>query len=91
MILFPKKKADKKPQVLEATPNQLKSSEAAFQNNTKSVVPLPKPESAFSWTAINDNLKKEIVYKTLRKEWKQQTGFYKKLDARKKAAQAKKK
>ena len=90
MILYPKKKADKKPQVLEATPNQLNSADAKSQNLTKSIIPLPKPESAFSWTNISKEMKDQIVYKTLRKEWKEQTGFYKRLAAKKnKAAQPK--
>jgi len=91
MILYPRRKADKKPQVLEATPDQLKSSEAVQQNTTKSVIPLPKPESAFSFTAITKELKDDIVYKRLRKEWKEQTGFYRKQEERKKKALLKKK
>lgn len=91
MILHPKKKADKKPQVLEATPDQLKSSEAVQQNTTKSIIPLPKAESAFSWTTISKELKDDIVYKRLRKEWKDQTGFNRKLEAKKKKAAAVKK
>lgn len=79
MILHPRKKADKKPQVLEATPNQLKSSEAVQQNTTKTVIPLAQPESAFSWGDITKDMKEKSVYKTLRKEWKEQSGFNKKL------------
>ena len=88
MILHPRRKADKKPQVLEATPNQLKSSEAVSQNTSRTVIPLPTPESAFTWTAVTKEMKDGIVYKTLRKEWKEQTGFYKKLEAMKKRAAA---
>lgn len=91
MILHPRKRSDKKPQVLEATADQLKSAEATQQNTTISVIPLPKAESAFSWTAISKKMQDDIVYKTLRKEWKEQTGFYKKLDAKKKRAQGGKK
>jgi len=91
MILYPRRKADKKPQVLEATPDQLKSSQAVQQNTTRTVIPLPKAESAFSFTAITKELKDDIVYKRLRKEWKEQTGFYRKQEERKKKALAKKK
>lgn len=90
MILYPRKNNDKKPQVLEATADQLKSVEATQQNTTRSVIPLPKAESAFSWTAITKQMKDDIVYKRLRKEWKEQSGFYKKLEAQKKKAQQKK-
>lgn len=91
MILYPRRKADKKPQVLEATPDQLKASEAVQQNTTKVVIPLAKPESAFSFSAITKEMKDDIVYKRLRKEWKEQTGFYRKQEERKKKAAAKKK
>jgi large subunit ribosomal protein L13e len=89
MILHPKRKADKKPQILEATPNQLQSSEAVEQNLTKAVIALPKPESAFSFGPSTQK-KDDSVYMTLRKEWKAQSGFNKKLEARKKAAANKK-
>lgn len=89
MILYPKKKADKKPQVLEATPEQLKSTEAVQQNTTKSIIPLPKPESAFSFSAITKEMKEGIVYKTLRKEWKDQSGFNRRLEAKKNKAKKK--
>lgn len=91
MILYPRRKADKKPQVLEATPEQLKASEAVQQNTTRTVIPFPKPESAFSFSAITKEMKDDIVYKRLRKEWKEQTGFYRKQEERKKKAAAKKK
>ena len=38
MVLHPRKKAHKKPQVKEATPDQLKSAEAQQQNTTKTVI-----------------------------------------------------
>ena len=91
MILYPRRKADKKPQVLEATPDQLKASEAVQQNTSKVVIPLAKPESAFSFSTITKEMKDDIVYKRLRKEWKEQTGFYRKQEERKKKAAAKKK
>ena len=89
MILHPRKSADKKPQVLEATPDQLKSTEAVQQNTTKCIIPLPKPESAFSWGSISKDMADGSVYRTLRKEWKEQSGFNKKL-AKRKARAAKK-
>lgn len=89
MILYPRRNADKKPQVLEATPDQLKSTEAVQQNTTKSIIPLPKPESAFSWGAISKDMAEQSVYKTLRKEWKEQSGFNKKLAKRKARANKK--
>ena len=91
MILHPRRKPDKKPQVLEATPNQLQSSEAVQQNTCKFVIPLPKQESAFSWGAITKEMCNEIVYKTLRKERKEANGFYKRMEERKKKANAPKK
>lgn len=89
IILYPKKKPEVKPAVLEATPDQIKFSQTLPQNTTKTVIPLPKADSAFSFGQITPKMKDEIVYKTLRKEWKEQTGFQKKLDARKKRAEAK--
>lgn len=95
MILHPRTKGskvkyEKKPTVLEATGDQLKSSNAVQQNNTKCIVPLPKPETAFSFTEVSKKMKDEIVYKTLRKEIKTENGFYRRLEAAKKKAQAKK-
>lgn len=87
MILHPRKgKVAKAPQKKEATGDQIKFAETQPQNTTKSIIALPKPESAFSFTEINDKLKNEIVYKTLRKEWKEETGFNRKLEAKKKKA-----
>jgi hypothetical protein len=51
---------------------------------------LPKPEAGWSWTNITKEMKDQIVYKTLRKEWKTASGFYKRLEEAKKRAQAKK-
>lgn len=91
MILHPRRKADKKPQVPEATATQLQSSAAVEQNTTRTVLPLPRPESAFSWTAVTKELTGQCVYKTLRKEVKAQNGFYRRMEARKKKAATKKK
>ena len=87
MILHPKKgKTDKKAQVPEANEQQLKSAEAQSVNTTKTVVPLPKSESGLSWTTVTKDMQDFKAYKTLRTEWKHQTGYYKKLEARKKKA-----
>ena len=83
MILYPRKKADKKPQIKEATEDQLKSAEAQSQNTTRTVIPLPTLESGVSWSNISAEMKELKVYKTLRTEWKHQSGFYKKLEKRK--------
>lgn len=91
MILHPKRKAELKPQVLEATPDQIKFSETQPQNTTKTVIPLPKAEGAFSFESITPKMKDEIVYKTLRKEWKEESGFNRKMEARKKRLAAPKK
>jgi large subunit ribosomal protein L13e len=91
IILFPKRKPESKPIILEATADQIKFSETQPQNLTKSVIPLPKAESAFSFTQITKKLQDEIVYKTLRKEWKDQSGFNRRLEAKKKRAAAAKK
>jgi hypothetical protein len=51
---------------------------------------LPKAEAGWSWTNVTKEMKEQIVYKTLRKEWKTASGFYRKLENAKKKAQAKK-
>lgn len=85
MILHPKKgKVSKSTQKKEATADQIKFAETQPQNTTKTVIPLLKAESAFSFTEINDKMKNDIVYKTLRKEWKEESGFNRKMEARKK-------
>ena len=87
MILHPRRgKVAKSAQKKEATEDQIKFAETQPQNTSRSVIPLPKPESAFSFTEINEKMKSEIVYKTLRKEWKEETGFNRKLEAKKKKA-----
>lgn len=88
IVLHPRKKPSKNPQVLEATQDQIKQSQTQPQNLSKTVIPLPKKECAFSWGSITKDLKDQIVYKTLRKEWKEESGFNKKLEARKKKAAA---
>ena len=91
MILYPRRKAATKPQKAEATPDQVKYAETQPQNTTKSVIPLPKQESAFSYSSVTQKMKDEIVYKTQRKEWKEESGFNRKLEAKKKKAANKKK
>ena len=93
MILYPRKegKNDKKPQVKEATAEQLNSAEAKMQNTCKKVIPFPKPEVGYSFSQIPKELKEENVYKRQRTEIKTVKGFYKKLEARKKKQAAKKK
>jgi large subunit ribosomal protein L13e len=91
MILYPKKKPEGgKPQVLEATPDQIKFSETLPQNISKAVIPLPKSESAFSFGEVTTKLRDEIVYKTLRKEWKLEHKFAERLEKRKKRLAEKK-
>ena len=90
IVLYPRKKPSKNPQILEATQDQIKASQTQPQNLTKTVIPLPKPESAFSFGQITKQLQDEIVYKTLRKEWKEESGFNRRMEARKKKAAAKK-
>jgi large subunit ribosomal protein L13e len=92
MVLFPMKKGKyaKKPVVAEAKEEILKGPDATFQNTHPHVIPLPKPEPGYSFTTITKEMKDAIVYKTLRKEWKTETGFYKRLEERKKKAATKK-
>ena len=92
LILYPRKHAsgykyDKKPIVAEATQEQLNHPDAKFQNTTKHVIPLPKPEAGYSWTNITKEMKDSSAYKTIRTEWKTASGFYKRLEAQKKKAQ----
>ena len=91
MILLPRKKPSKNPQVLEATPDQVKAAQTHQQNTSKTVIPLPKPSSAFSFGQITKQMQDEIVYKTLRKEWKEESGFNRRMEAKKKRAAAPKK
>ena len=90
IVLYPRKKPSKNPQILEATQDQIKASQTQPQNLTKAVIPLPKAESAFSFGQITKQMQDEIVYKTLRKEWKEESGFNRRMEARKKKAAAKK-
>ena len=82
MILYPRKenKPDKKPQVPEATADKLKSADATIQNKVKGVIELPKKEIGYTFEPITDQMKKENVYKTQRKEIKTAKGFYKRLE-----------
>ena len=82
MILFPRneKKPEKKPQVPEATADKLKSAEAQVQNTIKGVIELPKKEIGYSFAPITEEMKKQNVYQTQRKEIKTAKGFYKRLE-----------
>ena len=82
MILYPRneKKPDKKPQVPEATADKLNSAEAKMQNTVKGVIELPKKEIGYTFAPITDQMKKQNVYQTQRKEIKTAQGFYKRLE-----------
>ena len=82
MILYPRneKKPDKKPQVQEATADKLNSAEAKIQNTIKGVIELPKKEIGYSFSPITEQMKKQNVYQTQRKEIKTAQGFYKRLE-----------
>ena len=90
MILYPRKKADKKAIVKEATEEQLKAPEAKEQNTCKCVVPLPKEEVGYTFAPITKEMKSANVYKTQRTEIKTAQGFYKRMEARKQKLAAKK-
>ena len=90
MILYPRKKADKKAIVKEATEEQLKAPEAKEQNTCKCVVPLPKEEVGYTFAPITKEMKSANVYKTQRTEIKTEQGFYKRMEARKQKLAAKK-
>lgn len=92
MILYPRKpdKMDKKPQVKEATKEQLAAPEASMQNTSKVIIPFPKAEPGYSFSAITEQMKKENVYKTQRTERKTAQGFYKRMEERKNKANKKK-
>jgi hypothetical protein len=86
MVLYPRKagKYDKKATIAEAQPDRLNNPDAKFQNTTKTVIPLPQAEAGWSWTNVTKEMKEQSAYKTLRKEWKTATGFYKRLEEMKK-------
>ena len=90
MILYPRKKADKKALVKEATEEQLKAPEAKEQNTCKCVIPLPKEEVGYTFVPITKEMKSANVYKTQRTEIKTAQGFYKRMEARKQKLAAKK-
>ena len=88
MILYPRKadKMDKKPQVKEATQEQLAAPEAKMQNLCKKIIPFPKEEAGYTFSQITDAMKKENIYQTQRKEIKTAQGFYRRMEERKKKA-----
>ena len=85
IVLYPRKGVyDKKPIIKEATKERLSAPDAKFQNTTRTILPLPKAESGISFVALTKEMKAFGAYQTLRKEWKQQKGVYKRLEAAKK-------
>lgn len=80
IILFPKKKAEKKPIVKEATKKQMESAEAKEQNTTKCVIPLPPKDKGYSFEPITKAMKEANVFKVQRTEIKTAKGFYKRLE-----------
>lgn len=93
MILYPRKegKMDKKPQVKEATAEQLNSAEAKMQNTSRKIIPFPKEECGYCFAPITDAMKKENIFKKQRVERKTANGFYRRMEERKKKLAAKKK
>ena len=90
IILYPRKKPDKKPQVKEADENLINTPEAKEQNKSKVIIDFPKEDPGFEFTKVTDEMKKENVYKKQRVEIKTAKGFYKKLEESKKKNAGKK-
>ena len=90
IILYPRKKPDKKPQVKEADENLINTPEAKEQNKSKVIIDFPKEDPGFEFTKVTDEMKKENVYKKQRVEIKTAKGFYKRLEESKKKAAGKK-
>lgn len=80
IILYPRKKPDKKPQVKEADENLINTPEAKEQNKSKVIIDFPKEDPGFEFTKVTDEMKKENVYKKQRVEIKTAKGFYKRLE-----------
>ena len=80
----------------EATKERLSAADAKFQNTTKTVIriilfylALPKGESGISLVSVSKEMQTFNAYQTLRKEWKQQKGVYKRIEkAKSKAKEA---
>ena len=64
----------------EATADKLNSAEAKIQNTIKGVIELPKKEIGYTFAPITEQMKKQNVYKTQKKEIKTAKKFYKRLE-----------
>ena len=84
IILYPRKKNDKKPQVKEATQEQLNTPEAKEQNKSKVVIEFPKEEPGYEFANVTKEMTDKNIYQLQRKEIKTAKGFYKKLEESKK-------
>ena len=90
IILYPRKKNDKKPQVKEATQEQLNTHEAKEQNKSKVVIEFPKEEPGYEFANVTKEMTDKNIYQLQRKEIKTAKGFYKRLEESKKKAAGKK-
>ena len=90
IILYPRKKNDKKPQVKEATQEQLNTPEAKEQNKSKVVIEFPKEEPGYEFANVTKEMTDKNIYQLQRKEIKTAKGFYKRLEESKKKAAGKK-
>ena len=90
IILYPRKKNDKKPQVKEATQEQLNTPEAKEQNKSKVVIEFPKEEPGYEFANVTKEMTDKNLYQLQRKEIKTAKGFYKRLEESKKKAAGKK-
>ena len=80
IILYPRKKNDKKPQVKEATQEQLNTPEAKEQNKSKVVIEFPKEEPGYEFANVTKEMTDKNIYQLQRKEIKTAKGFYKRLE-----------
>ena len=62
IILYPRKKNDKKPQVKEATQEQLNTPEAKEQNKSKVVIEFPKEEPGFEFANVTKEMTDKNIY-----------------------------
>ena len=90
IILYPRKKNDKKPQVKEATQEQLNTPEAKEQNKSKVVIEFPKEEPGYEFANVTKEMTDKNIYQLQRKEIKTAKGFYKRLEESKNKAAGKK-
>ena len=90
IILYPRKKNDKKPQVKEATQEQLNTPEAKEQNKSKVVIEFPKEEPGYEFANVTKEMTDKNIYQLQRKEIKTAKVFYKRLEESKKKAAGKK-